>query len=304
MMSLPLISTYIPIYGRQEQTSNLILNLSSAYQGIAYLDIIIIDCKGDFALDESADSLADYDVALQVVRGKPTDYWGACLNIALRHFKKSRNDYLFISNNDTYHFQECATVMVNTLVQSGCVLCSIGNVEHDDREVIYRTKPSPVSAMAEHVVSVSKSVFFDSKNLSFSPSAIAIPNVAPTVAIAMSRRLIESTGNTLYVPRVIPHYLSDYYFTHELYKCGASLSPEPQWTVLRFKNEPTEMANNSLFSIKSKMYIWAWIAFFLRNADPAHRLSIVKWFVYVIKTYSRPKLRLFLVGLGLHRLTK
>lgn len=303
-MSLPLISTYIPIYGRIEQTRNLMLNLASAYKEIALLDIVVIDCKGGFGVGEIAAQLSEYDVSLQIIRGKPTDYWGACLNTALRHFKASRNQYLFICNNDTYHFQEHSAAMVRALALKGCVLCSIGNVEHEHREAIYNSKPTPNSALSEYIVSRETGVFFDSKKLSFSPSATLIPNVAPSVAIAVSRKLIENSGTSLRVPRAIPHYLSDYYFTHELYKLGASLGPEPQWMVLRFKNEATEAIKNPLFNVKSEMYIPAWIAFFLRNADPEYRFSIAKWTLYVIKAYSRTKLRTFFVRFGLHRLSK
>jgi hypothetical protein len=297
-----MISTYIPIFGRTEQTRNLILNLATAYIDTAFLDIIIIDCKGDFSLGKIPDLLSEYDISLQVVRGKSTDYWGACLNIAIDHFRTSQNQYFFICNNDTYHFQENAAAMVSALVHNGCVVSSVGNVKHEDKEVIYKTKPKLNSALSEYVVNLDTGAFFDSNNLSFSASSTCIPNVAPTVSIALSRKLIDEAGASLRVPGTIPHYLSDYYFTHELYKLGASLSSEAQWIVLRFENEASEIACNSLFNIKSTIYIWAWITFFLRNVDPGRRFSVAKWTFYVLKTYSRSRLRSFFVGLGLYRL--
>jgi len=291
-LTIPSIATYVPIYGRECETDDFILNLVSAYGRFAILNIFIIDCKGTYCAAEISIIAKEYNCSVQLIHASQSDYWGACINISLRHFIASKDQYFLICNNDSYHFPELAEGMIGNLVRNGSALCAIGNVEYFDREEIYRSSPALGCALSKYVKCISHGVRFDSRSLSFIPVYDGRnPNVAPTVSIAISRKFIMAAGSSLFVPNSIPHYLSDYYFTHELHKHGVFLLPDHGWLVLRFKNEPSAVPNNSPFHIKSHSYIPAWIAFFRRNVSARYRLLVLFWLIHRLLAFSVSSLK-------------
>ncbi len=273
-MKKPRISAYIPIYGRTKQTNLFVSNLFEVYRPFAFLEFIVIDCKGDYLPDFSEENLVQY---VEVVRSSSSDYWGACINIALAHFIASSSSFFLICNNDTYHFSSLAAGMVRSLCKNGFMLCSIANARYGTSSEVFSAKPSSAGAISRYITSIDPGVYFDSDKLLFSTSSSQIPNVAPTVAIAIAREIILAIGRSLFVPPAIPHYLSDYYFTHELFKAGVSLMPSSEWMVLRFANEPNIVPDKSLFGIKSYSYLPAWICFFVRNVKVANQPKVAAW---------------------------
>ena len=138
-----------------------------------------------------------------------------------------------------------------------------------ENHVSLQQTPDIISARIETLVrktSVAANLFYDQRRLTFRQAKDQEPtNVAPTVSIGSTRNLLIENILQVRVPASIPHYLSYYYFTHQLSRKGACLSNQLSWRVARFGNPPRPLPHP--FDPRSHSYIPAWLTFFIATSN-------------------------------------
>jgi hypothetical protein len=212
---------------------------------------------------------------LYIVRCKKSDFWGACINKSIRHFLGGMHQYFMLCNNDTYHFKTSSYRLAKALRDHPVVISNSINVPFSLAEDLYDNCVIEADQGLIGKFRVESPVAFDRNLCKFISGNVASANVAPTVALAISREFLTKVGSKGLVPRLIPHYLSDYYFTHQLYKHGAVLSPLVEWPVFRFENDYRPIEKWSLFNPKVHLYIPAWITFLLLNSSVIGILKLI-----------------------------
>lgn len=278
----PTLSVYVPVYGRVETTIRFLNNIDDCYAELVSLTVVVIDCLGSKDLAAYINKSSGGSKKL-LIKGERSDYWGACINMAIHHFLASTSQYFLLCNNDSYHLKESSSSFVNCLGEKDVLVSQVINVPFSFIGCVHMLQSPLLNFASTKDFKLDGGVYFDAHKCCFAPATHQLPNVAPTVALAVTRDFLIRVGKSVFVPRCIPHYLSDYHFTHQLYKKGASLVAIDKWKVLRFENENLESQSLSLFSVRSKKYLPAWVAFLCLNSNP---FALLRKFVLIIICFS------------------
>lgn len=287
-MTSKMMAAYVPIYGREEQTIRFIKNLSNCYGKILTIEVVIIDCTGEFKYDES--HAGGNNCQVRIIKATKYDYWGSCINISLKDFSCGKADFYMLCNNDSYHFSDDALRFLTALVKNKVLFGFIYNLPLSYMSTIYGCNPAYPDSL-KYPVASNGHVNFNANSGRFTvfPEKQGNSNVAPTVAFAACREVILK--NKPYIPAwAVPHYLSDYWMSLYLWKSGYNVNPSACWRVLRFGNE-VSAKKLSPWSRKSKDYIPAWHAFFALNASLYANIRLLLGSVLKTLRYLSERLR-------------
>jgi GT2 family glycosyltransferase len=214
-----IFNVFLPVHNRSKTTSAFLIHLKSLVPTHISLRLWIID---DGCTDDTITSASAIIKPYAVIRLNGKAYWGGSINIMINcirddlSIKNSNivsNELVMLCNDDIrfpcssffdYFLRlDCSTVLC----------CSPFYVDYDPDD------PSIPNIALD--ISLKSYYYYDPDTLSFCKTRNAsLANVSPTHAI-ISRTNAWITSSLL--PRSVPHYLSDYWLTHQMHKNGFSL---------------------------------------------------------------------------------
>lgn len=285
-MTARVLNIFLPVHNRASITSAFVDHLKSALPPAWPVRLWVLD---DGCTDHTLQAIQDIWPAYCVVSLGGRAYWGGALNAicsicrnGLRHFPIINDELVMVCNDDIRFGADALSIALHA-VNSESVVFASSQLEQFDA--------SSRLVGSFHAFRPQEFCRFDSRIGKFFPASnIKDVNVASTYALIAP----SSAWAAASVPRTVPHYLSDYWVTYQMYLAGyridhpkgfhcyvsdASTRNKPE-LVTQPQNSRKNHANRLLHAVKRRLasaaksadlldpgYPLAW-ASFLRICEP------------------------------------
>jgi GT2 family glycosyltransferase len=256
-----MIYILLPVHNRIDETKKFISCLK--IQACTDYHLILID---DGCTDGTADYVGGEINNLTVVRGNGNLWWAGSLEKARKHLLSNQDvrdeDIVFIANDDiTFDDRFLQHIMAETK-------------ENPNALLLARCYDQETGALMDQGVHV------DWKTLAFQPAATPDEiNVLSTRGLFMHFGVFRKIGRLH--PILLPHYASDYEFTHRAFRKGFPLTIANQAKVhlnkrttgereIRYDIKLSSLLTNLFLSKKSVYNRVTWTNFILLACDPIY----------------------------------
>ena len=263
------LTVLLPVYNRGNMTASFITHLGELLAKSMSMKVVLFD---DGSTDETINLAREVFPGLTLVRLDGKAYWGGAINAISDYMKQNAdhtndNEIYLLANDDIRFPSEHALFAGINAVSRDSFACA--------RSILVPSiEAESIKSIATCNISFGSGVRYHQDKGIFSEATLNSPaNVASTWAMLSTR---EAWGSDLKVPRSIPHYLSDYWFTYNLVKLGFNLRQPHQFTCYASlgstRNKPTAAKSkcNIIFDrdlvkrylqATSPEYLPAWIEF-------------------------------------------
>lgn len=270
------LTVFLPIHNRGRLTANFIKHLHSIRPAWLRAEFVILD-------DRSTDSTLAHILAIEeavVVALDGNAFWGGAINAAKKYVSGqavigNTSDYYLLANDDIRYRSKDGFLRGLEAVSKGSVVCARATtVPHADLDTLC------IDAARDGVW---KGTFYDWRSGRFRDvEGNQAPNVAATYSMLST---VDAWQAASFIPPTIPHYLSDYWLTHDLTDKGFRiLHPEGFTCVtssLTSNNHRRPIEISGLKEIverlgcytakTSPLYIPAWITFWAKGRPSLSR---------------------------------
>lgn len=202
----------LPVFNRVEYTNRFIDDLLK--QSFQDFQLILVDDGSTDGTQELVRSrLAD---KVTILKGKGNWWWGGSLHQAFLFLSKREvrpDDYVLIMNNDTEF-------------GSGFIKTGIERIKSDPKLLLTANAYS-----VETKELIDSGVTIDWNKFEFKPSAAAEEiNCLSTRGLILHLSAFQQIGG--FYPHLLPHYLSDYEYTHRAFRKGFKLITDNAFRLL------------------------------------------------------------------------
>ena len=268
----------LPVYNRIAVTSLFIDSLLK--QSYKNYFLLLVDDGSTDGTSEYVKSVLPQD-KIRIIKGKGKWFWAGALQQGYNYLKNCEHkttDYVLIINDD-------------------CI------IENDFLEIgLNRITNSKEILLAEAYSLKDKEIKGSGIEINWRKLTFTITRDNERINCLSTRGLLMSVQAFLKIkgfhPLLIPHYLSDYEFTHRAYKKGYTLKVDPEY-YLYYNEETTRNVNIEKksfsqeivdrFSKTSPNYIIAWLGFILLLCPARYK------FKHLTKLFFFPLLRLLVL---------
>jgi GT2 family glycosyltransferase len=254
------VRVVIPVHNRVQTTQKLIACLQK--QTLKDFQIVLVD---DGSSDGTAQMVLSYFPNTTVIRGKGSWWWSGSLHQAYKALKREpqKSDETIVILNDDITFER-------DFLEIGEKLIS-----RDPRQLLL-----PYNYDQKTKRLIDWGVHLNWQRLTFKPAAPGeVVNVLATRGLFLKKSTFMAIGG--FHPILIPHYLSDYDFTHRAFRKGFPLVATDAIKVyedtsqsgLRLKEINSLKAFwQNYFSKRSTGYFPAWLFFVIFNSPKRYLL--------------------------------
>jgi GT2 family glycosyltransferase len=239
----------LPFHNRRNITERFLKSLKK--QKADDFKLLLVD---DGSQDGTADMALGYYPDSVLISGEGEWWWGGCLHQAYKWVRRQNLS------------DECSILIVNDDVELPQNFLQIGlrKLQNEPESLILAKAFSRTDkSLQDSGVHINWKTFCFS--LAATPEEI---NILSTRGLFLKARVFLKIGG--FHPILIPHYQSDYEFTHRAYKKGFKLCAYDELFLLEdpTQTSPREVVVNTLrdfrkkyFTKKSTFYLPSWIAF-------------------------------------------
>lgn len=295
-MSTKTLTLLLPVHNRGNLTACFITHVKELLPTNISLSVVLFD---DGCNDETIATACRAWPKADVVTLDGHAFWGGALNAISRYVQgkasqSKATDYYMLCNDDI-RFPDCRSILAGLEAVSDMVLVCARGITVDHAEII-NSDPAPSKLEWE----AEPAIHYSPKDGGFiRATERETVNVAPTRAMLTTPK---PWLHAVAVPPSIPHYLSDYWLTYNLYKLGFQIAHPELFICLvssettRNKQEikATDWLARKLASMKgcatktSPAYAPAWICFY--RQDPLtliRELKILKlWLLFRVSSLA------------------
>ena len=284
------LTVLLPVYNRGNMTADFIVHLRELLGSSMNMEVVIFD---DGSTDETIKNAKQVMPGLTLINLDGKAYWGGAINAVSdyvqMHAKNPAKDAFYLLANDDIRFPSknalFAGINAVTIDSFACARSVL--IPAIDTESIANLTDTVTAEIPIH--------YHQEKGIFSRATQNSSANVASTWAMLSTR---EAWSSSIKVPRSIPHYLSDYWFTYNLVKLGFNLRQPNQFICYvstgSTRNKPSAAKSIGIFSIvrnriksnfqvTSTSYAPAWIEFF--SQEPISALVKIKLLKLKLKVF-------------------
>lgn len=240
----------LPVHNRKNVTEKLIRSLKEqTYQDFT---LVLVD---DGSTDGTSEMVRGYFGNVVVIRGKGNWWWGGSLHQGYKWLTKNKvssDANILILNDDVVFEKDFLQIGIGKLNENPDALI----LSQDYDSVTGELLDSGSNVDWEHLI------FSNAK----SPEEI---NILSTRGLFFKMRVFYEIGG--FHPTLIPHYQSDYEFTHRAFRKGfrmltfpeLKLKEDTKQTGIRVRTKGFQGFLQTYFSKRSNYYQLSWFAFIL-----------------------------------------
>jgi|WetSurSiteA1Bulk_404760.scaffolds.fasta_scaffold00655_7 predicted SAM-dependent methyltransferase len=281
-----MIYILLPVHNRIEETKKV----TNALKRQTYTDyeLILVD---DGCADGTVEYVTREIINVTVITGNGNLWWAGCLEKAKKH----------LSERKDIKKENIVVILNNDIIFDANFLLHIDLDMTENQDSLI----APKCYSQENHELIDDGIHVDWRKLTFKSAKNRDEiNVLSTRGLYMSYEIFSKIGH--FHPFLLPHYGSDYEFTHRAYKKGFPLKVS-QRTAVFLNRETTgirnidfnisflEILNNLIISKKSVYNRVMWTSFILLSCKPKYiplnllrihigtGLILIKWIYYRLK---------------------